>query len=93
MQPNEVQVISHTWTRQQANQFVLRFPKFALKLISMTQASASGVNTFGSLLFKQLEQSLVEIIKQQPLTFMHLPDALDIYIRTTITETSKATLL
>ena len=76
-------------TQAQAKTLVQNFPKFALKLVSVTQASPTGVSTFGSSQFKQLEQSLIEQIKQRPEKFMRLPEALDLYIRASLQETPK----
>jgi hypothetical protein len=50
----------------QAKNLVQRFPKLALKLVVLTQVSPTGVSSFGSSQFKQLEQSLIELIKQRP---------------------------
>jgi hypothetical protein len=53
--PFDVAVSTNLLTNYQAKHLVTRFPKFALRLMSLTQSSPSGVNTFGSILFKQLE--------------------------------------
>jgi hypothetical protein len=76
-------------TQAQAKAFVQKFPKLALKIVTTTQASPTGVATFGSSSYKQLEQSLTELIKQSPHIFMRMPEALDLYIRASLQETPK----
>lgn len=73
--------------------FATRFPRFVLTLISTTRASATDVNTYGATQFKQLDAAVVNLVVSQPDLFMRIPEALDIFIRASLTDPKKDQLL